>query len=255
MPTSKPSTAFEYRQPLPVGRDTTLHRSVKESILNRIIENGQNDCSLHFIYGQKYCGKTSLSNSLITILDDKYSKRFMAISINIDAPEPGATVSSVCRQIFDRILQSIIDEKIINELKIGEIKQPMDFNFGYLWGSYISKVDVKIDNKILEYFSKWCNIPDIFFQSNIEFIKGVLSSFVDNDGIIDVNKRTLRFCSKNREYLSEIGLLMNYLGIFGILGENDTRIKTLSVSRKYASIIKEKLKLSSMVKKIGRAHV
>jgi DNA-directed RNA polymerase beta' subunit len=156
-------------------------------------------------------------------------------------------------KVGDRIPVSnaipLIDEKILMEVKIGDMKVPMDFNFGYLWGSYISKVDVEVDNKVLDYFGKWRNIPDIFFQSNLEFIKGVLSSFVDNDGIIDGNKRTLRFCSKNREYLSEIGLLMNYIGIFGILGENDARIKTLSISRKYASIIQEKLSLSSMLKK------
>jgi len=115
MPTSKSSTAFEYRQPLPVGRDSTLHRSTKESILNSIIENSQNDCSLHFIYGPKYCGKTSLSNSIITILDDKYSKKFMTIPISLDTPESGALIASVCRQIFDKLLQSLIEEKIINE--------------------------------------------------------------------------------------------------------------------------------------------
>ena len=156
-------------------------------------------------------------------------------------------------KVGDRIPVSnvipMVDEKRIMEVKIGDMKVPMDFNFGYLWGSYLSKVAVEVDNKVMEYFAKWRNIPEIFFQSNLEFIKGVLSSFVDNDGIIDGNKRTLKFCSKNREYLSEIGLLMNYVGIFGILGENEARIKTLSISRKYASIIQEKLKLSSMAKK------
>jgi DNA-directed RNA polymerase beta' subunit len=158
-------------------------------------------------------------------------------------------------KIGDRIPVSkvipLMDDKMLMEVKIGDMKVPLDFNFGYLWGSYISKIEVELDNKVLEYFGKWRNIPDIFFQSNLEFIKGVLSSFVDNDGIIDVNKRTLRFCSKNREYLCEIGLLMNYVGIFGILGENDAQIKTLSVSRKYASVIQEKLRLSSMVKKMA----
>jgi DNA-directed RNA polymerase beta' subunit len=156
-------------------------------------------------------------------------------------------------KVGDRIPVSnvipLVDDKIVSEVKIGNMKVPMDFNFGYLWGSYLSKVDVEVDSKVQEYFSKWHNIPEIFFQSNLEFIKGVLSSFVDNDGIIDANKRTLKFCSKNREYLSEIGLLMNYVGIFGILGENDARIKSLSISRKYASVIQDKLQLKSMAKK------
>ena len=143
----------------------------------------------------------------------------------------------------------MVDDKRVMEVKIADMKVPMDFNFGYLWGSYLSKVDVEVDNKVLDYFGKWRNIPEIFFQSNLEFISGVLSSFVDNDGIIDGNKRTLRFCSKNREYLCEMGLLMNYVGIFGIVGENDARIKSLSVSRKYASIIQDKLRLKSMAKK------
>jgi DNA-directed RNA polymerase beta' subunit len=145
----------------------------------------------------------------------------------------------------------MVDDKRVMEVKIGDMKVPMDFNFGYLWGSYLSKVDVEVDNKVLDYFGKWRNIPEIFFQSNLEFISGVLSSFVDNDGIIDGNKRTLRFCSKNREYLCEMGLLMNYVGIFGIVGENDARIKSLSVSRKYATIIQDKLRLKSMAKKTG----
>jgi DNA-directed RNA polymerase beta' subunit len=158
-------------------------------------------------------------------------------------------------KVGDRIPVSsaipIVDDKKVMEVKIGDMKVPMDFNFGYLWGSYISRVDVEVDNKVLDYFAKWRNIPDIFFQSNLEFIKGVLSSFVDNDGIIDGNKRTLRFCSKNREYLCEMGLLMNYVGIFGIIGDNDSRIKSLSVSRKYAGIIQNKLQLKSMAKKTG----
>jgi len=158
-------------------------------------------------------------------------------------------------KIGDRIPVSnaipLVDDNIVSEVKIGNMKVPMDFDFGYLWGSYLSKVDVEVDHKMQEYFSKWHNIPEIFFQSNLEFIKGVLSSFVDNDGIIDANKRTLKFCSKNREYLSEIGLLMNYIGIFGILGENDARIKSLSISRKYARAIQDKLQLKSMVKKIA----
>ena len=145
----------------------------------------------------------------------------------------------------------LVDEKMLMEVKIGDMKVPLDFDFGYLWGSHLSKVDVELDNKVQEYFSKWRNIPEIFFQCNLEFIKGVLSSFVDNDGIIDGNKRTLRFCSKNREYLCEIGLLMNYVGIFGILGENEARIKTLSISRKYADVIQNKLQLKSMAKKTG----
>jgi intein/homing endonuclease len=41
------------------------------------------------------------------------------------------------------------------------------------------------------------------------------------------------------------------VGIFGIVGENDARIKSLSVSRKYASIIQDKLRLKSMAKKTG----
>jgi DNA-directed RNA polymerase beta' subunit len=145
----------------------------------------------------------------------------------------------------------LVNEKMLMEVKIGDMKVPLDFDFGYLWGSHLSKVDVELDNKVQEYFSKWRNIPEIFFQCNLEFIKGVLSSFVDNDGIIDGNKRTLRFCSKNREYLCEIGLLMNYVGIFGILGENEARIKTLSISRKYADVIHNKLQLKSMAKKTG----
>ena len=156
-------------------------------------------------------------------------------------------------KVGDRIPVSnaipVVDDKVVSEIKIGDMKVPMNFNFGYLWGSYISKVDVEIDNKVLEYFGKWRNIPDIFYQSNLDFIKGVLSSFVDNDGIIDGNKRSLRFCSKNREYLCELGLLMNYLGIYGILGDNSAKIKTLTISRKYASVLLDELKLSSMVKK------
>ena len=158
-------------------------------------------------------------------------------------------------RVGDRIPVSntipMVDEKRLNDIKIGEKKVVMDFDFGYLWGSYLSKVEVELDNKMLEYFCKWRNIPELFFQSNLDFIRGVLSSFIDNDGIIDGNKKTLKFCSKNREYLSEIGLLMNYVGIYGILCDNNAKIKSLSISRKYAEIIQNMMKLKVISKKIA----
>jgi len=153
----------------------------------------------------------------------------------------------------------MVDEKRLMDVKIGDKMVKLDFNFGYLWSTYISKREIiQMDNKdikdikdakLVEYFDKWRNIPDIFYQSNLDFIYGILSAFIDNDGIIDGNKKTLKFCSKNRDYLCEISLLFNYVGIYGILCENN--IKTLSISRKYSNVLQDKMKILVLSKKIA----
>lgn len=115
MPSPKPSTAFEYRQPIPVGRDTSLHRGVKESILNSLIEKSESEANFYFIHGPKYCGKTSLSNSIITTIDSRYSKKFLTVALKLAEPEYGTLVASICRQIFDQILQSMIELELLEQ--------------------------------------------------------------------------------------------------------------------------------------------
>ena len=107
------SSAFEYRQPIPIGKETSLHRKSKDLVINAIQENSKENAVLHFIYGPKYCGKSSFMNSIITILEERFPRKFISVPVKIDIDGSNTLVASIFRQIFDQIFQVMIDQKLI----------------------------------------------------------------------------------------------------------------------------------------------
>jgi len=79
------------------------------------------------------------------------------------------------------------------------------------------------------------------FNSNIEFISGILGGYFDGDGNMNVERQPIRVGSRSKELIHDIGRLLSYCGIFGSFGEErsvnipDKTFYTLQVLKKYAS--------------------
>lgn len=113
-------------------------------------------------------------------------------------------------------------------------------------GEYGLSITTKFSNKELsKYIVENCNVgsfnkklPDIAFLSNNEFKAGLLQGYIDGDGnfICDTNHNTIRCCSRSKQLIKDISLLLNYFNIFGHISENIVHNKilyNLCISSKY----------------------
>lgn len=103
--------AFEYRQPFPVGEFSLLNRS---SFL-KIVENFRNSSAVgsecYFIHGPKYCGKSSLANTILTELNLKQAKNLITIKLTFD--DPLASFSNATRQLIDQVIQNLLNQGVL----------------------------------------------------------------------------------------------------------------------------------------------
>lgn len=106
--------AFEYRRALPVGQDTVLHRRDKNRIVANILEREDADPTLYFIFGSEYCGKTSLTNTIFNTVSTRYPRKFICNDLKFDRDSEQDSVNFFVRQLFDQLLQRLIDFEIID---------------------------------------------------------------------------------------------------------------------------------------------
>lgn len=142
-------------------------------------------------------------------------------------------------------ISNISDHYINNVKKIAELfnttARVIEKN-----GEYGLSITTKFNNKELsQYILENCNVgsfnkklPDIAFLSNNEFKAGILQGYIDGDGnfLCDTNHNQIRCCSRSKQLIKDISLLLNYFDIFGHISEYNVHNKTLynlCISSKY----------------------
>jgi hypothetical protein len=173
-------------------------------------------------------------------------------------------------------------------VKIGEREVNLDENFGYFCGNYLAsgvsnKYGIRIsgitedlcetngwsiemkenyaqvrNTYLTEFMTKTFGksaesktISSMIYQTDKNFLRGVLSGFIDNEGNIDTKKMNIRLTSINRQFLVEIAFIFNYFGIFCTINTEARRhnvIYVLNISRKYAINIERELNLKCLDK-------
>jgi len=87
-------------------------------------------------------------------------------------------------------------------------------------------------------------VPDFAFTAPNEFKSGLIQAYFDGDGNFqsDKNHHQIRVCSRSKQLIKDMSLLLNYFDIFASIKENFVRgssIYNLNISAKYASQYKK----------------
>jgi len=109
------------------------------------------------------------------------------------------------------------------------------------------------------------HVPDFAFLAPNEFKSGLIQAFIDGDGNFQNDKlhHQIRVCSRSKQMIKDMALLLNYFDIFGSIKETFTRgsnIYNLAISSKYSMLYQEKIgsivhadKLQGLVDYLNRA--
>jgi len=119
-------------------------------------------------------------------------------------------------------------------------------------GEYGPGVDSVFSHKVLaDFILETCGngsfvkrVPDFAFTAPNEFKAGLIQAYMDGDGNFQCDKghHQIRVCSRSKQLIKDVALLLNYFDIFGSIKENmvkGTSIYNLAISTKYARQYKE----------------
>jgi DNA-directed RNA polymerase beta' subunit len=89
-------------------------------------------------------------------------------------------------------------------------------------------------------------VPNFAFLAPNEFKSGLIQAYMDGDGNFQNDKlhHQIRVCSRSKQLIKDMALLLNYFDIFGSIKEEFTRgsmIYHLNIAAKYSIIYKEKI--------------
>ena len=171
-------------------------------------------------------------------------------------------------------ITNISEYFINNTIKIAEL-----FNNKYVVkkykGEYGPSVSTSFNNKeFAKFIKQTCNtgsfikkVPEFAFVAPNEFKAGLIQAYFDGDGNFqnDKNHHQIRVCSRSKQLIKDIALLLNYFSIFGTIKEHSIKkqpMYNLSISPKYSKIYKKNIntllhldKLDELVKYIGRTNI
>jgi DNA-directed RNA polymerase beta' subunit len=87
-------------------------------------------------------------------------------------------------------------------------------------------------------------IPGFVFNTNYEFMSGLIGGYFDGDGNFNVKRSAIRVGSRSKELIEGIALMLTFFGIFGSFVEETSKnypdkvFYTYQVQRKYAETFK-----------------
>jgi len=89
-------------------------------------------------------------------------------------------------------------------------------------------------------------VPEFAFTAPNEFKAGLIQAYFDGDGNIqhDDKHHQIRVCSRSKQLIKDMALMINYFDIFGSIKENAVKGSTmyhLAISAKYAEIYNDKI--------------
>jgi len=90
------------------------------------------------------------------------------------------------------------------------------------------------------------HVPDFAFLAPNEFKAGIIQAYFDGDGNFqcDEGHHQIRVCSRSKQLIKDMALLLNYFDIFGSVKENFTRgsnIYNLTISAKYSKLYQSQI--------------
>ena len=89
-------------------------------------------------------------------------------------------------------------------------------------------------------------VPEFAFTAPNEFKAGLIQAYFDGDGnfVNDDKHHQIRVCSRSKQLIKDMALMINYFDIFGSIKENAVKGSTmyhLAISAKYAEIYNDKI--------------
>jgi DNA-directed RNA polymerase subunit A" len=89
-------------------------------------------------------------------------------------------------------------------------------------------------------------VPEFAFTAPNEFKAGLIQAYFDGDGnfVQDDKHNQIRVCSRSKQLIKDMALIINYFDMFGSIKENTVKgspIYNLAISAKYADIYHDKI--------------
>ena len=144
------------------------------------------------------------------------------------------SVSNMNKEVQERVRK--FAEKL--NLNVGEYD-----NFS----GFAKSHDIRIYSSLLSDFvrqfgktSKEKKLPSFVFNSDPEFVRGLLQGYFDGDGNINVARKMIRIYSSSKELIDGIALLLSRFGIFSV----KRRMKSqygLVISFRYAELFADRI--------------
>jgi DNA-directed RNA polymerase subunit A" len=113
--------------------------------------------------------------------------------------------------------------------------------------------EAQIATFMCKHFSKGSydkQISGEIFNTNKEFISGIISGYFDGDGNINSERNLIRASSRSKQLIEDISLLLYYFGIFSTIhtekekGQNKEPLYTLHIQHKYAKVFRDEIGLN-----------
>lgn len=92
-------------------------------------------------------------------------------------------------------------------------------------------------------------IPEFVFESNKEFIAGLIAGYFDGDGNVSSDRSMIRVGSRSKQLINDLSLLISFVGIYGSIlkerksSEPEKILYTYCVHKKYAEKFKNNIPL------------
>jgi DNA-directed RNA polymerase beta' subunit len=152
------------------------------------------------------------------------------------------------------IIITNISEYFINNTKEFAKRFDIECNIRDKKAKYGPSIDTSFSSKPLaEFLLETCNngsfvkhIPEFAFLAPNEFKAGLIQAYFDGDGNFqsDAEHHQIRVCSRSKQMIKDVALLLNYFDIFATIKERFTRgsnIYDLSISPKYSALYKKQI--------------
>lgn len=159
------------------------------------------------------------------------------------------TISKIIPEFYKRIINTLDELNILAEY------QQRDKRHNTYGPEGKTKFnDKRLSSFLVEHFgngSENKKISSFVFQSNLDFISGIIGGYFDGDGNFNQNKgkQMIRSSSISETLTEDMILLLSYFGIFGSKCVEKKVNHTIQIPRKYANIFREKIELTVKEKK------
>ena len=201
------------------GMRIPVAKHIDNTFMNDTVIIGENTYKLDYLFGWfigAYLAEGHLNKNTIYITNIspyfvENTKNFAALfgkESKID-DRPGEYGPAITSRFSDKVLATFLNENCGN-------------------GSFVKRV------------------PDFAFLAPNEFKAGLIQAYFDGDGNFqcDAGHHQMRVCSRSKQMIKDMALLLNYFDIFGSIKENFTRgssIYNLAISSKFSVLYQEKI--------------
>jgi DNA-directed RNA polymerase subunit A" len=186
-----------------------------------------------------------VENPLHTFDDFKLTKDF-GWFIGAYLADGHITGNTICvSKIIPEYSNKIIDfAKSIGKEAFYKFTPKSEKSFGPNGNTHFSHS--KLAKFLIDNFSKLSDrkhVAPFVFQSNKDFISGIISGYFDGDGNVNsmIGKQMIRSSSVSEQLTIDMIILLSYFGIFASKCVEKVKNHTIQISKKYAKIFKQEI--------------